>query len=140
MDRTQTSILLIEDSDADVFLMREAIELAGVAAALQVLYDGDAATKYLDEIDGDDARSCPDLVVLDLNLPKKGGAEVLRHLRAGRRVKNVIVLVVSSSDSPRDLAFVSSMMAEYFRKPSQYLEFMKIGPLIQKLLDSRRQV
>ena len=84
-------VLVIEDSKTDVFLIREALEAAGVRAEIDVVHDGQAALRFLDE----EAR--PALVLLDLNLPKYSGREVLRHIRANLRTKDLAVLVVTSS-------------------------------------------
>jgi DNA-binding response OmpR family regulator len=128
-------ILLVEDNKADVFLMREALEAAGVEANLHVMSDGEKAVKFIDEADEDGATPCPCLVLLDLNLPKKPGIEVLRHLRRSRNCANSLVLVVSSSDSERDRMETASMGANgYFRKPSGYEAYIKIGEVVKGLL------
>ncbi len=133
-------ILLIEDSDSDVFLIREAINSAQIGAEVHVIADGQAATQFIDDIDRSQELHAADLVLLDLNLPKKNGDEVLRHLRASQRSRDAIVLIVSSSDAPRDRDAVSSLsVAGYFRKPSAYLEYMKLGPMIRSLLEARSQ-
>lgn len=115
--------------------MREALEAAGVEANLHVMSDGEKAVRFIDEADEDGAAPCPCLVLLDLNLPKKPGIEVLRHLRRSRRCANSVVLVVSSSDSHKDKAEVASMGANgYFRKPSDYEAYIRIGETVKALL------
>lgn len=127
-------ILLVEDNKADVFLMREALEAAGVHAKLHVMSDGEKAVRFIDEADGD-AGPCPCLVLLDLNLPRKPGIEVLRHLRQSRNCANSLVLIVSSSDSERDRTETACMGANgYFRKPSGYEAYLKIGEVVKGLL------
>ena len=79
---------------------------------------------------------CPDLVLLDINLPKKPGGEVLRHMRDCRRCEKTPVIVVSTSDSVQDREDMSRLGANgYFRKPSQYAQFMKLGELIKEVLN-----
>jgi DNA-binding response OmpR family regulator len=79
---------------------------------------------------------CPDLVLLDMNLPKKSGNEVLQYLRATERCRYAAVLIVSSSDTPRDRASVETFtVAGYFKKPSNYAEFMKLGSVVRDLLE-----
>lgn len=125
----------MEDHKADVFLIREAIEMACVDADLHVVHDGHAATRFFDAADADENAPCPDLVLLDLNLPKKSGDDVLRHLRKTTRSRDAQVLVVTSSDSPQDRETMASLeVAGYFRKPSDYSEFLKLGPLVKSLL------
>src|ERR1051325_7853200 len=75
----QYRILIVEDNRADVFLIREALDSARVKSDLQVVYDGKEATRFFDELDTDQSRECPCLVILDINLPKKNGAAVLQH-------------------------------------------------------------
>jgi CheY-like chemotaxis protein len=127
-------ILVVEDSKADLFLIREAIAAAGVEAVLDVVTDGQAAVQFLESADGA-TRHCPDLVLLDLNIPKKDGAEVLRHLRSNPTCKNALVVIVTSSDSTRDREAVNALGTEgYFRKPSSIAEFLKLGTLVKDLL------
>jgi len=123
-------VLVIEDSKADVFLIREALYSAGVRAEIDVVHDGQAALRFLDE----EAR--PALVVLDLNLPKYGGREVLRHIRANMRTKDLPVLVVTSSALSQDREELTALGFDgYFQKPSDYAEFLKLGPLVKGLLE-----
>jgi chemotaxis family two-component system response regulator Rcp1 len=119
-----------------VFLIRAAIKGAGIQADLHVVNDGGKAIRFFDEADGDDAAPCPDLVLLDINLPKKPGGEVLRHMRTCRRCGKVLVIVVSTSDSVQDREDMSKLGANgYFRKPSEYADFMKLGELIKEVLN-----
>lgn len=130
--------MVVDDSKTDVFLMREAIGNARIYAEIDVVHDGDAATHYLDAADANDNAPPPDLILLDLNLPKKSGDEVLKHLREKARFKDVKVIIVSSSDAPRDRAAVETFaIAGYFKKPSSYAEFMTLGTIVKGLLESR---
>jgi DNA-binding response OmpR family regulator len=122
-----------------VYLIREAIQRSGVDADIDVLSDGYAATQYFDEADASESAACPDLVLLDLNLPKTSGDEVLKHLRASVRCKYAKVLIVSSSDAPTDRKSVEYLaVSSYFKKPSSFAEFMKLGSIVQRLLMSLR--
>lgn len=116
--------------------MREAIDGAGVTADIQVLRDGHAATKYFDEVEASENRPCPDLTLLDLNLPKKSGGEVLAHVRGGERCKDAKVLIVSSADARQARGPLEVLdIAGYFKKPSNYAEFMKLGSIVKGLLE-----
>jgi CheY-like chemotaxis protein len=129
-------ILIVEDSKADLFLIREAIAAAGVNATLYVVSDGQEAIQFLDNVDLR-VVPCPDLVLLDLNIPKKDGTEVLRHLRQSAGCKKSLVLVVTSSDSSRDRAAVNALGTNgYFRKPSVYADFLKLGEVVRNLLEN----
>ncbi len=126
-------VLVIEDSKADVFLIREALETAGVRAAIDVVHDGQAAVRFLEE------QAQPALVLLDLNLPKYSGREVLRHIRSNARTKDVAVLVVTSSALSQDREELTDLGFDgYFQKPSDYASFLKLGPLVKGLLERGR--
>ena len=123
-------VLVIEDSKTDVFLIREALETAGVQAQIDVVHDGQAALRFLDE----EAR--PALVLLDLNLPKYSGREVLQHIRTNLRTKDLAVLVVTSSTLSQDREELTALgFDDYFQKPSDYAAFLKLGPLVKGLLE-----
>ena len=108
-------------------------------AELFFVSDGEAATRFFDSADVDAGAPCPALVLLDLNLPKKNGDEVLRSLRGSRRCAHAAVLIVSSSDAVRDREGVTALgVNAYFRKPSDYHDFMKLGDLVKRLLSSEQ--
>jgi DNA-binding response OmpR family regulator len=128
-------VLLIEDNEADVFLVREAIRAANLQIDLQVLGDGEKAIRYIEEMDRNPPRFCPELVLLDINLPKISGAEVLQRLRTSKSCASASVLVVTSSDSAHDRQLMAELGASaYFRKPSNYEDFMKLGEIIHNLI------
>jgi chemotaxis family two-component system response regulator Rcp1 len=128
----------VEDNEADVFLILKAIEAKKLPIALHVVRDGEQAVRYFDEADGDVSAPCPTLVILDINLPKKQGSEVLKHMRRSRRCANALVIAVSTSDSARDREQMTELGANgYFRKPSEYAAFMKLGDLVKRLLAER---
>jgi DNA-binding response OmpR family regulator len=137
----KAQILIVEDNRADVFLIREAIEASCPDAALFVVQDGDKAIKFFEQADIDPAAPCPALVILDINLPKKPGPEVLSQMRLTKRCAQATVLVVTSSDSEKDRVEMKRLGVNgYFRKPSEYDEFMKLGPLVKSLLGGAPQV
>ena len=136
MPETKKHILLIEDAEPDVFLVREALRQAGVSVNLRVLDDGEKAVDFINQLDQDGAVDCPQLVLLDLNLPKRSGDQILEHMRQSGRCREVPVIIVTSSDSPKDRAETSRLGATlYFRKPSRLDEFMKLGPLVRGILN-----
>ncbi len=128
-----STILLVEDNPADVLLIREALEEQSVRACVYVLSDGEKAVKFVDA----DAKGLPepDLVILDLNLPRKTGREVLQHLRMSETLRDVRVVVLSSSDAPKDMEECYRLgITRYIRKPSSLTEFMNIGATLRELL------
>lgn len=129
-------ILLFEDNETDVFLVRLGLESAGVRFHLEVCSDGnEGLSRIRDCVEG--RASCPDLLLLDLNLPKKSGAQVLEHMRQSRRCRDVPVVILSSSDSPKDREQTAQLGATaYFRKPSRLDDFMRLGEIVRQLLAS----
>ena len=118
-----------------MFLMREALTAANVAAELYVVSDGENAFRFIDATDADDEASCPTLIILDLNLPKKTGLEVLQYVRRSKKCTNAPVLIVTSSDSQTDRQAATKLGANgYFRKPSGYEAYLKIGEIVRDLL------
>jgi CheY-like chemotaxis protein len=99
--------------------------------------DGEKAIQVIDAADRDDAASCPSVVILDLNLPRKTGYEVLEHYRHSRRCGAGQVLIVTSSDSKQDRENTARLGANgYFRKPSGYAAYLKLGEIVRTMLDA----
>jgi DNA-binding response OmpR family regulator len=133
--RERPRILIVEDNSADVFLIRAAIKAASINAALDVVKDGEQAIRFFDAADYDDSVPRPTLVILDINLPRKQGDEVLQRMRRSRSCRNAIVLAVSTSGSAGDRENMMRLGANgYFQKPSEYTDFLKLGDLIKELL------
>jgi chemotaxis family two-component system response regulator Rcp1 len=135
----RTHILVVEDNHPDVFLIRKALAAANVNASIHVTNDGEAAVAFFDAADADDNAPCPDVVLLDRNLPRKSGDEVLRHIRASRRCGRSKVIFVTSSPTalPKGLPDPNAPAADlYFFKPCDFAQFMTIGPIVRTLLES----
>ena len=128
-------ILIAEDNKSDVFLIRQALQKSGINAQIHIADDGEKTVKFFEQADADPAAPCPNLILLDINMPRYKGGDILRKLRASARCKNALVLVVTSSDSQRDREEMDAFGANgYFRKPSEFSEFMKLGDLVRELL------
>ena len=124
------TILLVEDNADDVDLSLIAFERAGLSAQVVVARDGVEALDYLFGTGphaGRDAREQPRVVLLDLNLPRVSGHEVLQRMRADPRTREVPVVVLTSSLEERDLRESYRNFANsYVRKPVNFDEFIEV--------------
>jgi CheY-like chemotaxis protein len=133
--RPPRHILIAEDNKSDVFLIQRALKKSGVEAQVHVADDGEKVLRFFERADAEETAPCPDLVLLDINMPRYKGGDILRRLRASSRCKDTLVLVVTSSDSSRDREEMDALGANgYFRKPSEVAEFMRLGQMVSDLL------
>jgi CheY-like chemotaxis protein len=101
------TLLLVEDSADDQFIMNRALKTAGVTNPVQIVEDGEEAVDYLSGTGKFADRAqypLPALVFLDLKLPMRSGIEVLRWMRSRPELQGIVVVVLTSSDSPADIA------------------------------------
>jgi chemotaxis family two-component system response regulator Rcp1 len=128
-------VLIIEDNEADIYLIQEAIDATKLLLTVHIVNDGEQAVRLFDRFDADPTLPCPAVVILDINLPKKQGGDVLKHMRQSRKCAQAPVIAVSTSDLAADREQMKNLGAnQYFRKPSQYDDFMKLGDLVKALL------
>ena len=138
MSEAPFQIVLVEDNELDVFLIRQALEQAGLRFELCVLSNGEEALEFISKTDSDKTAPLPHLMILDLNLPRVSGGQVLERIRQSSRCAAIPVLVVTSSNLPKDRAIVAQFSAtQYFRKSSKLDEVMSLGPVIRELLERR---
>jgi CheY-like chemotaxis protein len=124
-------ILLAEDNPADVYLIREALREHSVTCALRVAADGKDVMTLLSA----DGALPPDLIILDLNLPRHDGIEILQRVRATAGMAHIPVVVLTSSDSPRDRLVATQLGAtRYIKKPSSLEQFLDLGAVFKELL------
>lgn len=132
--RKHPCIAVIEDNVADVDLLRYALKEIHFECDLEVLSDGERALRFLDEVEAGTS-SCPDLFVIDLNLPKRPGTSVLQRIRQSVRCREVPVVVLSSSAAERDRQESSRLGANrYITKPSNLDDYLAIGQLLTHYL------
>jgi CheY-like chemotaxis protein len=127
MRTRRVHILLVEDSPADIELTRQAFAEARIENEVAVVNDGEAALQYLRREGGyADARR-PDLIMLDLNLPKKDGRELLVELKQDRALSMIPVIVLTTSASEEDIRHAyREHVNSYIRKPVRLLEFINV--------------
>ncbi len=126
--------VVIEDNAADVYLIREALKHEFVGVELEVFGNGEAGLRLTERLTND-ALERPDIIVLDLNLPRCDGKEVLGKLGQIPGGQRPPVIVITSSNSPKDRDDCLGLGAAcFFRKPSDLNEFMKIASVIRGLV------
>jgi two-component system, response regulator len=118
-------ILLVEDNPSDIELTKRALERSRVANVLAVARDGQEALDYLfGKESGADPGRLPELILLDLKLPKVDGHEVLRRIRAGQHTRRVPVVIMTTSKEEQDVAQSYDLGANsYIRKPVDFAQF-----------------
>ena len=131
-------ILLAEDNFGDVLLVRQALTEHQIDHELHVVKDGDEALQFLERMGEAGEPPCPDVLLLDLNLPKVDGPQVLQAFRKHPACAQTPVIVVTSSDAPTDRKRVEALGATaYFRKPSELSEFMRLGAVVKEVVNGR---
>ncbi|MCE5181836.1 MAG: response regulator [Betaproteobacteria bacterium] len=125
-------ILLIEDNPGDVRLTREAMKEARIAVNLNVANDGLEAMAMLHQEAPYDSLPLPDLILLDLNMPRMDGREVLRLIKSDERLKHIPVVILTTSAAEKDIAQAYGMHANcYITKPVELDQFMEIVKAIE---------
>jgi CheY-like chemotaxis protein len=125
-------ILLVEDNPADVRLTREALGSGRLWNNLSVAKDGVEAMAYLRKEGRFAAAARPDLILLDLNLPKKDGREVLAEIKADANLRLIPVVVLTTSDAEEDILRTYGLHANcYITKPVDLRQFMKVVKSIE---------
>jgi CheY-like chemotaxis protein len=120
-------ILLVEDSPGDVRLTQEALRDAKIANELHVAEDGEAAMRFLRREGEHVDAPRPDLILLDLNLPRKDGREVLEELKGDEALRRIPVIVLTTSIADRDIARSYDLHVNcYITKPIDLGEFIQV--------------
>jgi two-component system, chemotaxis family, response regulator Rcp1 len=125
---------VVEDNVADVFLVKEAVAAAKLDIDVYFFSDGEEILQFLAQIDEDSVR-CPELLLLDLNIPKKDGFEVLSYLRSSKHCASMRVVIMTSSSARADREKSASFNVDsYFNKPGTYAGFLALGDVIRELI------
>ena len=133
------TIFLVEDNAADVELFRMALKDAGVESDLILFEDGREIIDRVRDADSTSARTAPDLIVLDLNLPKNDGMEILHVIRHSPAFVKVPIAVLSSSSSLRERAKLATFdIREFIVKPPDLDQYLNIGKTIRNLLEEAK--
>jgi CheY-like chemotaxis protein len=134
-DKEPKRIVLMEDNPSDIFLLRRALDEHGVTYRLETVSDGERAFELVSDIGAGKERA-PDLMILDLNLPRHDGIEVLQKCRSLDALRGVPCMILTSSDSPRERDRAESLGVNAFvHKPIMLDDFMELGAHVRKLLE-----
>ncbi|WP_048190669.1 response regulator [Methanobacterium sp. SMA-27] len=125
-------ILLVEDNPGDVRLIKEVFKDAKIFNSMQVAYDGEVAMDILRKLGQYKDAANPDLILLDLNLPKKDGREVLREIKNDERLKCIPVVILTTSNAEEDLIETYKRNANcYITKPVDLDQFINVVKSIE---------
>ncbi len=125
-------ILLVEDNPGDVRLTKEALKENRISNILRVVSDGEEAIQFLRRTGSQEDMSRPDLILLDLNLPKKDGREVLMDIKADPRLRSIPVVVLTTSEAEEDVAKAYDLHANCFvTKPVDLEKFISVVKSIE---------
>jgi len=120
-------ILLVEDNSGDARLAQEALKESKVKNRLHIVNDGMAATDFLFKRNDYKDAPRPDLIILDLNLPKKDGHEVLAEIKVEENLKSIPVVILTTSKTEEDILKTYNLHANcYITKPLDFDKFMEV--------------
>ncbi|MDX2218596.1 MAG: response regulator [Burkholderiales bacterium] len=120
-------ILLIDDNEVDQFLTRRAFAQSGFRVRLETVDDGDQALKFLRRQPPFESAPVPHLVLLDINMPRMGGKDVLRAMKSDETLRRIPVVALTTSQSDRDKQEMYDLRANsYIIKPVDFNAFVEI--------------
>lgn len=120
-------ILLVEDAPGDIRLTFEAFKKATIESLLHTVQDGQEALDFLEQKGLHSGAPRPDLVLMDLNLPKLHGFDLLTRIKANDRLKNIPIVILTSSQNEEDIQKAYELQANcYLLKPSKLEDFFQI--------------
>jgi len=119
-------ILLVEDNEGDIFLTTEALEDSNLINEISIAKDGQEALDFVFKTKGFENKSTPSLILLDVNLPKKSGHEVLQELKSHEVSRKIPVIMLTTSSSKRDIDLSYQHHANCFiTKPVEVSDFLE---------------
>lgn len=123
-------IFLAEDNPGDVFLVRRALDFYRIDYELSLARNGEEAISLLTK--AEEGAAPMDLMLVDLNLPRYDGGQIVEAARSSRKLENTPIIVLTSSDSPHDRTRLRQLGANmYFQKPLDLGQFMEVGRLVK---------
>lgn len=129
---TTLNVLMVEDDPGDVFLIQEALRHSALSVKLHHADNGEKALDYLHRRSPFQMADRPDMILLDLNLPRINGIEVLRDLKTVPELSDIPVIVLTTSKSEADASLCRQLGASGFlTKPPSFEKFLEVGKLIE---------
>lgn len=126
-------VLLVEDNPGDVRLTREALKAGKVWSNLHVVEDGEAALAFVRQQGVYTNAPRPDIILLDLNLPKIDGREVLSNIKADTNLKRIPVVILTTSQAEEDILKAYNLNANcYITKPVDFDQFLKVVRVVEE--------
>jgi CheY-like chemotaxis protein len=127
MKKNEIRILLVEDNEGDILLTLEALREARIGNEVDVVKDGDRAVQFLKKEGEFKDAYTPDLILLDINLPRMDGFEVLAVIKSDERLSVIPVIMLTTSDSEKDILESYKHHANcYITKPVNFENFMNV--------------
>ncbi len=131
MNKRDLTILLVEDNEGDIVLTLEALKEANVSNSIHVVTDGEEALQYLQKQGRFNNAVTPDLILLDINLPKIDGKEVLAEIKNDADLKVIPVVILTTSSSEKDILESYQHHANcYITKPVDFKNFTHVVNMI----------
>jgi CheY-like chemotaxis protein len=126
-------VFLAEDNQADAYLVEMALKEHGLQFTLTAAHDGEEAMRRMGAFDRTD---CPDIALLDQNLPRISGEEVMEAIRCHEHCNTIPIVIMSSGDTQREQEIARRFDAIFFRKASNLDDFLELGALVKSLCAS----
>lgn len=128
------NILLVEDNEGDILLIDDALMEGKILNTMEIARDGAVAIKRLEELALNKPNALPDIILLDINLPKKNGHEVLASIKENPDLKKIPVIVLTTSSSESDIFKAYNLQANnYIVKPFELTNFLQVISKIENI-------
>lgn len=132
METKEIHLLLVEDNEGDIVLTTEALNEGKIKNTLSVVRDGQEAIQYLERQTGYENAKEPDLILLDINLPKVNGHEVLKHIKTNEELKHIpVIMLTTSSDETDVIKSYANHSNCYITKPVDINNFLEVISTIE---------
>jgi two-component system response regulator len=136
-DKNSAKILIVEDNPGDILLIQEVLGESEGHFNLSITKDGAEAMDYLINKRKEYPLNLPDAVILDLNLPKKNGREILANIRSDEKLKELPVIIFTSSDAEEDIKICQYLnVIKYYKKPIDFDEYVNTIKAIEKSIEN----